>query len=1064
MRLSGALAARRAGERACGGRCAGGNDPRCRARNAPQAAQTAQESHGRRASRHIARRALSSPVGGPSTEREEEALLRDSAAAEIYGIPRSEWLKLQAPARYLGNEFGAMHKDFDAAEVRCSLTYPEVYEVGASNLGHILLYTLLNRTEGVMCDRSYYPGDDLRDLLAKYDKPLFAVESRRPLSDFDVLGFSLSYELGGTNILEMLRQSNIPVSWEERAEPDDEPWDVAAGSRPLIFAGGPTATSNPEPFSDFLDFVALGDGEELLPEIATCLKQCKRERLSRSDTLLRLATTVAGVYVPQFYQKMQGWGGAVFPAREGVPARVERRVADPDPTAQVGLVPFVSTVHDRLTIEIRRGCTRGCRFCQPGMLTRPARDVEPSAVVDAVEEGMRKTGYNEFSLLSLSCSDYLSLPSVGLQIKNRLRDEPVSLSLPSQRVDAFDDNVADVLTAGNAKRSGLTFAPEAGTQRLRNIVNKTLTNEELLAGVKKAWDLGWFQVKLYFMIGLPGETDEDVLGIPDTIAWLQRECRRGSMHLAVNVTISCFTPKPHTPFQWHSVSTSEFKRKQNLLREAFKDFHQVKVNMTPPEISAMEDFIGRGDRSIGKVIRRAWEKGATNDAWWCNMDGAFQTWGEAIEEAGMDWKYRQVLDGEWDVMEKQGDERYRKQGGGGKGRIDRGELADKRLDMPLPWDHIDTGVSKYWLKTELQRALEAVTTPDCSHSDVCTECGVCEDDEPKEGEARGRGSNIVFPSPPIPKYLGPKNDRTVRTQRLRFKVAKRGDMVFVGHLDLMSAIERACRRAALPVSTDASPYNARPRISVALALSLGATTDADWLEIVFYKRLPVAEIRRRLQEQFPKDLHLLSAEEVPIYRLDGGFTDKMSDLMRSVEYYLLVRAIAPGTIDKAAKAAVAAEAVPVKRKTKRGKKKKIDLRQTLMDIAVVDDADNSPLGRHAPDILREAVDLAESAGGEAKVVRVRSKVLHNGYAPLTPDSTVEMLNLVSEGAGVELLHIHRSDIELGEQKRVKPNQQRLASIVRWEAFAAIGKARGQGPWAKGMENRPDDIDTRWKLA
>lgn len=267
----------------------------------------------------------------------------------------------------------------------------------------------------------------------------------------------------------------------------------------------------------------------------------------------------------QFYDSPDGFGGAVYPNKEGIPPRIRRRVCSPDPFQQIGLVPYVNTVHDRLTVEIRRGCTRGCRFCQPGMLTRPARDVEPEKVVEAVEWGMRKTGYNEFSLLSLSCSDYLSLPAVGIEIKNRLGGSNVSLSLPSQRVDAFNDDIANIISDGG-KRSGLTFAPEAGTQRMRDVINKGLTNEELLRGVRTAWDKGWRQVKLYFMIGLPGETDADVLGIAETIEWLQNECRDGRWHLAVNVTISNFSPKPHTPFQWHSVSTAEFLRKQQMLK------------------------------------------------------------------------------------------------------------------------------------------------------------------------------------------------------------------------------------------------------------------------------------------------------------------------------------------------------------------------------------------------------------------------------------------------------------------------------------------------------------------
>jgi radical SAM family uncharacterized protein len=400
------------------------------------------------------------------------------------------------PARYLGNELGAVHKPWESATVRWALTYPEIYEVGASNLGHIILYSIINAQPRQLCDRAYLPAADLAQKLRDTQTPLFGVESQKSLAEFDILGFSLSYELGATNILEMLSLAGIPLTWRERAE----------GNYPLIFAGGQTATSNPEPYADFFDFIALGDGEELLPEIGLVVEDGKNAGLSRRDLLLDLAQ-VPGVYVPQFYDSHPD--GSVKPNHPDVPEHILRRVATPIPAYSIGLVPYVETVHDRLTIEIRRGCTRGCRFCQPGMLTRPARDVEPEAVINAIETGMRSTGYDEFSLLSLSCSDYLALPAVGLEIKNRLKDENISLSLPSQRVDRFDEDIANII--GGTRKGGLTFAPEAGTQRLRDIINKGLTNEELLRGVKTGFEQGWDKIKLYFTIGLPGETDVDVV-------------------------------------------------------------------------------------------------------------------------------------------------------------------------------------------------------------------------------------------------------------------------------------------------------------------------------------------------------------------------------------------------------------------------------------------------------------------------------------------------------------------------------------------------------------------------
>jgi radical SAM family uncharacterized protein/radical SAM-linked protein len=887
-------------------------------------------------------------------------------AVAVENLITSDILK---PARYLGNERLAVHKPWDSATIRWVLTYPEVYEVGASNLGHIILYNILNAQPRQLCDRAYLPGSDLSAKLRTTHTPLFAVESKRWLTEFDILGFSLSYELGATNILEMLDLAGIPLTWQERTE----------GNFPLIFAGGQTATSNPEPYADFFDFFALGDGEELLPEIGLVLEEGKNARLSRQQLLWDLAQ-IPGVYVPQFYSMAED--GSVYPALDDVPKRILRRVATPIPAYSIGLVPYVETVHDRLTIEIRRGCTRGCRFCQPGMLTRPARDVEPDRVVEAIEEGMRATGYNEFSLLSLSCSDYLSLPAVGMEIKNRLKNENISLSLPSQRVDRFDENIANIL--GGTRQAGLTFAPEAGTQRMRDIVNKGLTNEELLRGVKTAWEKGWDKIKLYFMIGLPGETDADVVGIVETVSWLQRECRaKGRKPLNFNLTISNFTPKPHTPFQWHSVSTSEFERKQRLLRQEFRRMRGVKVNFTDVRISAMEDFIGRGDRSLGKVVRRAWELGAGMDSWYDNVDQTFAAWGVAIAEAGLDWKYRQVENGEWNLFHKQD-----------KQTISQGNKEDNQnflnfplpsspppldspfLDTPLPWDYIDTGIDKKWLKEDLQRALAAATIPDCSF-EGCSHCGIC---------GTEFGHNIVIKPPDVPNFAGEFVPNTSKLQRLRVWFGKHKDMALLSHLDLMRLFDRVVRRAGLPIAFSGG-FHPTPRISVANALALGATSSGEIVDFELTQSIDVKSFWEDLAEELPTDIPIYNVVQLDLK------APAASQVIEAAEYLITVATLGEATpaqwqdwIDQIQ----AKDEIWWEQITKSGKSQLVNLRDRLFEL--------------------ELVEINSVQTGPQVVLRYVGSCRPDGLL-LRPEQILAMLEIVAD-TEFQLLHIHRNRLVL----------------------------------------------------
>jgi len=938
---------------------------------------------------------------------ENEVVGPDQAMEDLRDIIPFDVLRtLSKPGRYLGNERGAVRKPWGSCEVKMCLAYPEIYEIGMSNTGHVILYSCVNDVEGALCDRSYLPAFDMGAALKKLGKNLFAVESKKELNEFDILAVPVHYEMGATNCLELLSLASIPILAEDRQDQDDRPFDVEKGSQPLVFAGGQTATANPEPFADFFDFVALGDGEDVLPLIAEKVKECKALRMSRFDTLLVLAKEVPGIYVPMFYKRHED--GSVRRIREDVPARPIRQVATPQPERALRLVPYVDTIHDRLTIEIRRGCTRGCRFCLPGNLNRPARDVEPERVIKGVVEGVQNSGYREFSLLSLSCSDWLSLPSVGIELKNRLRDynTNISLTLPSQRVDRFDENIALLVAGGEDKKSGITFAPEAGTQRMRDVINKGLTNEDLLRGVRTAYLQGYAQVKLYFMIGLPGETDEDVLGIVETIKWLQRECKeKGRQRVGIKLTISNFTPKPHTPFQWHSVSTEEFVRKQSMLKERLKSQRDVKFNFTDVRISAMEDFIGRADRRTAKVIQRAWERGASMDDWWMDIDKAYTCWRDAIEDCGLTWEYRKTENGEWNIMNTPQEEVKGKRGWYETAReqnLDFRTLTPKSgwnqqshspsqeseqfmspLERPLPWDHINGGIDKGWLRDELMKALTENLTPDCSF-DECSSCGVCGDNF---------GNNVVIEPAPIPEFKGHFRSAWTREQKLRVSFRRVGSAAMIGHLDVNRMLDRVLLRASLPVSFT-NGFNQQPRVQPAQPLPLGFTSDAEVFDFEMASRVEPKEFKSRLTAQLPESFAPVAVEEVHLK------SPSPSAALCELEWAVAL-VDNEGTDAASPKAAVerlmSSGPIEVEKESKRSKRKRlVDLRQPLLAVDEASSREAEPLLLH----------IGLSSWDEKMLVLKYRASVSTDLPNLSPSEFCRLFNIVN-GTNYSVRHAHR---------------------------------------------------------
>ncbi len=737
---------------------------------------------------------------------------------------------VERPGRYLGMERNRVVKDWDDVDVRVLLAFPDEYGIGMSHQGTRILYHVANRRADTLCERTFAPWPDMAAAMREQGIPLYSLETYHPAAAFDIVGITLQSELNYVNVPYLLDLAGLPRFAGDRSDGD-----------PLIVGGGP-CMANPEPVADFFDVFAVGDGEVLLPAILDTVKACRAAGLPRAATLRRLAA-VEGLYVPSLYR----WTAATSPAGGGrwetaeadapfpVPRRFVPRLDPADVPAQP-LVPAVEVVQDRLGMEVVRGCTQGCRFCQAGYWYRPIREHDPATVLRTMEQHVDSTGYEEVGLLSLSSADYSQIEPLAYHLAERLSPRRVGVSLPSLRAESFSVSLADAVS--RVRKSGFTFAPETGSDRLRRVINKTFTNADMVAAAEAAFSRGWNLIKVYAMVGLPTETDDDLEELARLAEEILAAARRsGNRKAEVKVSVGPFVPKAWTPFQWEPfVPPAELDRRIALLRERFRRIPRARLSWNDPAESALEAILSRGDRRLGAAISRAHDLGCVFDGWgeWLRLD----LWHRALSETGIDAA---------------------------------AELAERDPGAVLPWDVIDAGVRKGYLRAERRRGVSEKGTPDCRWGD-CMRCGIpgdgadtvlAEPSLPLVGEAapeRARARNAAYRLRPAPRVLPPAAALTQpeTLARVRFSFAKRGDARWLSHRNVMDLLERAVRAAAIPARYTEG-YNPHIRLSMGPALSLGHESEREFFDLDCHA--PVTDdMVARANAVLPDGLRLLGFE------------------------------------------------------------------------------------------------------------------------------------------------------------------------------------------------------------
>ncbi|MFN2353389.1 MAG: TIGR03960 family B12-binding radical SAM protein [Desulfopila sp.] len=799
------------------------------------------------------------------------------------------------PARYLGGEFNAFKKDRQAMEVHFALLFPDLYEIGMSHFGLQILYHLLNNEEKYLAERCFAPDKDAEKLHRQKQLPLLSLESGQPLSSFDVMGITLPYELCYSNILTLLDLSGIPRYSKER---DD--------SHPLILGGG-SCSFNPEPVAPFFDAILLGDGEEAILEIAAIVQQEKKAGSGKHALLRRLAA-VQGVYIPSFFTPEYDDNGRLtaITNSHGTSAQVDRRiVSDLNATAhlQAPIVPNAKIVHDRLGVEIARGCTRGCRFCQAGMTYRPVRERTVEQIMDLAENGIEHSGFEELALLSLSTGDHSCINDLLPRLMDRFAEDHVSVSMPSMRVGTLSQPVMDQIQ--RVRKTGFTVAPEAGSERLRRVINKGITEDDLLETCKNAFTLGWNGIKLYFMIGLPTETMKDIDAIIELTQKIKRHTAANAGKRAqITTSVGTFVPKPHTPFQWHEQLSLEESRRRIIHLKKNMPKKGAKLKWHDPEMSFLEGVFSRGDRQLAPLIECAFSLGARLDGWSDHFD--FTLWQQAAEQCGIDLStYLRARD-------------------------------DNEI---LPWQHLSSGVDIQFLQQENANAGSETYTPDCRYHG-CQQCGLCDFTtimpivhnsryhqlEHNTTAYSSTGSSNDFATS-RPQRSTSSSQGAHREQHFKYRVnySRLGKIGYLGHLEILQLVFRSLKRAGIHTAYSKG-FNPSPKISFGEALPVGMESDAEF----FIMDLPApladpTDAADRLNNSLPEGLHVQSIE------LHSG---KMAQSIINTYAITLPRGLSADEWH-ACTTYLNAEQYPVTR-IRKGKVGTVDLRPLLLDIRKID--------------------------------------------------------------------------------------------------------------------------------